>query len=76
MTYDDFVNKIMGEVAHRPKRWRKGQAVFNVVDKFYGIARTVQLSYGIDCFYQDYKIDEFLEACWLELNKKKKKKST
>lgn len=73
MIYEDFMNKVMGEVAHCPKRWRKGQAVFNVVDQIYGVARTVQLSYGIDCFYRDDKIDEFLEACWLELNKKNEK---
>lgn len=72
MTYEDFVNKIMDEATHCPKEWRKGQAVFNVVDQVYGVARRVQLSYGIDCFYHDNKIDEFLQACWPELNKKKK----
>lgn len=43
-----------------PKNWRKGQSVFNYIDNVYGIARTIQFKYGIDCFYNDNNIDEFL----------------
>ena len=43
-----------------PKNWRKGQSVFNYIDNVYGIARTIQFKYGIDCFYNDDNIDEFL----------------
>lgn len=46
----------------RPKHWRKGQFVFNYIDQVYGIARTVQFKDGIDCFYNDDKIDAFLEC--------------
>ena len=43
-----------------PKNWIKGQSVFNYIDNVYGIARTIQFKYGIDCFYNDDNIDEFL----------------
>ena len=43
-----------------PKNWRKGQSVFNYIDNVYGIARTIQFKYGIDCFYNNDNIDEFL----------------
>ena len=43
-----------------PQNWRKGQSVFNYIDNVYGIARTIQFKYGIDCFYNDDNIDEFL----------------
>ena len=43
-----------------PKNWRKGQSVFNYIDNVYGVARTIQFKWGIDCFYNDNNIDEFL----------------
>ena len=43
-----------------PKNWRKGQSIFNYIDNVYGIARTIQFKWGIDCFYNDNNIDEFL----------------
>ena len=43
-----------------PQNWRKGQSVFNYIDNVYGIARTIQFKWGIDCFYNDNNIDEFL----------------
>lgn len=46
----------------RPKYWRKGQLVFNYIDQVYGVARTVQFKDNVDCFYNDDKIDAFLEC--------------
>lgn len=44
-----------------PKNWRKGQSVFNYIDNVYGgVARIIQFKYGIDCFYNDDNIEEFL----------------
>ena len=43
-----------------PKNWRKGQSVFNYIDNVYGVARTIQFKYGIDCFYNHDNIDKFL----------------
>ena len=44
----------------KPKGWREGQFVFNMVGELYGVARIVQFDYGVDCFYNDDKIEEFL----------------
>ena len=44
----------------KPKDWREGQFVFNRVDELYKVARTIQFNDGVDCFYDDSKIDEFL----------------
>lgn len=44
-----------------PKNWRKGQSVFNYIDAVYGVARNIQFYYGIDCFYNDDNIDDFLD---------------
>lgn len=41
--------------------YRYGQSVFNIVDQCIGLARTVQFCDGIDCFYDDEKVDAFIE---------------
>lgn len=46
----------------KPKEWREGQFVFNMVDELYGVARIVQFHYNIDCFYNDDMIDKFIEV--------------
>ena len=43
----------------KPKEWRDGQFVFNMIDHIYGVARIVQFNHGVDCFYNDDKIEEF-----------------
>lgn len=58
MTVEELKNEIFSY--ERPKDWREGQFVFNMVNHLYGVARTVQFSCGVDCFYNDSKIDEFL----------------
>ena len=44
---------------HPDNRYR--QSDFNIVDQCIGLARTVQFCDGIDCFYDDEKIDAFIE---------------
>lgn len=46
----------------QPPQWRQGQFVFNYIDQIYGVARTVQFIDNVDCFYDDDKIDDFLEC--------------
>lgn len=68
----------------RPSHIRKGQYIFNWIDQHYqypvygdyfnenafsSIARDVQFIDKIDCFYDDSKIDEFLDACIKRINK-------
>lgn len=53
-----------------PTHWRHGQFVFNRVEELFGgIAREVQFMDRIDCFYDDTKIDRFLDAVLIRLNK-------
>ena len=53
-----------------PTHWRHGQFVFNRVEALYGeVAREVQFLDHIDCFYDDTKIDRFLDAVLTRLNK-------
>lgn len=65
MTYDEFIKDLWKEVDRSPKCWRKGQAVFNVIDEKYGsVAREVQFIDNVDCFYNDKEIENFLLHCW------------
>lgn len=41
--------------------YRWGQAVFNYVDEYLGVARKVQFEYNVDCFYNDDAVDAFIE---------------
>ena len=53
-----------------PTNWRHGQFVFNRVEELFGeVAREVQFMDHIDCFYDDTKIDRFLDAVLTRLNK-------
>ena len=65
MTPDEFKAKIYS--IEKPSYWREGQFVFNTIDSLYGIARTVQFKDGIDCFYNDSEIDNFINACYNRL---------
>lgn len=80
MTKEELLSKI--KPSKRPEHLRKGQYIFNWIDQhyqyatteFFGdlystIARDVQFKDGIDCFYDDSKIDEFLDACLKRINK-------
>ena len=67
MTLEKFKKEVLNFANNRPKRWRKGQAVFNYIDKYYGVAREVQSKDSIDCFFNDGKIDEFIEKSFSRL---------
>ena len=41
--------------------YRWGQAVFNYVDEYFGVARKVQFEDNVDCFYNDDAVDSFIE---------------
>ena len=69
MTYEEFITELWNLVNQCPKEWRKGQAVFNVLDRdFGGVARDVQFIDGVDCFYNDELILEFIDCAWKRLN--------
>lgn len=70
MTYEEFITEIWERVAISPKGWRKGQAVFNIIDERWGVAREVQFVDGIDCFYNDDNIQEFIDHAWVILKER------
>lgn len=67
MTLEEFKNSIYS--IEKPSNWRDGQFVFNTIDKLYKVARKVQFENNIDCFYDDSKINQFIVACFNEVNK-------
>ena len=54
---------------NKPKNWRKGQFVFNYIDIVYGVAREVQYLDGVDCFYRDELIDQFIEKAAIRIER-------
>lgn len=61
LTFNQFKNYILTQVNNSPSEWRKGQAVFNIVDKEFGsIAREVQFIDNCDCFYDNNEINRFI----------------
>lgn len=70
LTHGEFVEDVLQAVVSRPAEWRIGQTVFNYIDEKYGVARDVQFYRGIDCFYDDSKVECFIHAAYKELKKK------
>jgi hypothetical protein len=64
MTYQEFYNEIENVIKNKPEYYRKGQAIFNYIDQKYNVARIVQFKYGVDCFYDDEKIDDFINQSY------------
>lgn len=65
MTYEEFKAYVMAEVKKYRKPFiREGQAVFNIVERHFGVARPVQFQDHIDCFHRDQDIEAFLQAAW------------
>ena len=62
MTIEEFKSSIYN--IEKPSHWREGQFVFNIIDSLYG---AVQFEDGIDCFYNNSKIDQFINACYNRL---------
>lgn len=66
LTKKEFEAPIWEDVQNKPSFIRRGQQVFNSVEERYGseVARTVQFVDGVDCFYDDSQIEEFLEHAY------------
>jgi len=65
LDYGYFVMYIHERARNRPKEWRYGQAIFNYMEMDFGdIARQVQFIDGVDCFYNDDYVNEFVDKCW------------
>lgn len=68
ITKEEFQKEIYDALKNKPREWRNGQFVFNYIDKYYPyVAKAVQYKYGVDCFYKDNKIPEFIDCCYNEI---------
>ena len=63
MTYEEFVAEIMTAAAECPKELRLGQSVYNITEDRYHVGHKA-MDLGMDCFYDDSRIDEFLQKAW------------
>lgn len=63
-----FAEDVMDFVKNKPDNWRDGQAAFNYIDGKYHVAREVQFEDKVDCFYDDGKIDEFIDKSFDRLS--------
>ena len=69
LSKEEFIQKVRTDASESCLIFpdlRLGQAIFNSVEELFGseIARTSQFVYNIDCFYDDNKVDDFLEKCY------------
>lgn len=65
ITFEDFKNDILIALESKPEDWRDGQFVFNYIEESVpGLSRAVQFDKGIDCFYRDDKIEEFIKEAY------------
>lgn len=69
---EDFRTEVLSALESKPEKWRDGQFVFNYIDATYGVARHVQFVEGVDCFYDDAQIDEFIVRSYKEIKNRLK----
>ena len=62
--FGESIKSIAHSIVRENPHIRFGQAVFNYADEKYGVARIAQFDYGIDCFYDDTKVEQFLDKCY------------
>ena len=67
MDLNEFRADVLTAMKDKPKEWRDGQFVFNYINEKYGVARYVQFIDGIDCYYNDDKIDQFIDKCYVTM---------
>lgn len=68
LTFEQFKAKVLFYADNqRPFSWRRGQAVFNYIDSKYSVARDVQFLDGVDCYYNDDVIDQFILLSWKKI---------
>lgn len=64
LSFEEFYTDVIKGRLNSPKDWRFGQAVFNYIEKTYGVARDVQFIDNIDCFYHDEDVERFIIASY------------
>lgn len=70
ITLKQLTEELNKALETKPDYIRKGQFIFNYMESTYGVASEVQFEDKIDCFYDDSKIDIFVETCLKRINNK------
>ena len=68
ITFQELKSEVMERARFKHHYLRLGQFVFNYIHGFYGVATSVRKEDGIDCFYRDDLIDDFLICCVKRIN--------
>lgn len=64
LDFDEYKQLIDNEIVNYPSTWREGQKVFNAIDSLFNVARKTQFEKGVDCFYNDNNIDDFISTSY------------
>lgn len=64
LDFDEYKQLIDNEIVNYPSTWREGQKVFNAIDSLFNVARKTQFEKGVDCFYVDSNIDDFISTSY------------
>lgn len=72
MSKEEFFQKVWclaNEMRDNHQCLRVGQSIFNVLDtdQYNHVARKVLFDCKVDCFYDDSKIEEFMDKCYKNL---------
>ena len=67
-TIEELTEEVVTAASVRPSYMRFGQFVFNYIDEHYGVVRQVQFIDGVDCFYCDDRVTEFLDKSLIRIN--------
>lgn len=68
ITFDELKAEVMEKARFKHSYLRLGQFIFNYIHGFYGVACTVKDKDGVDCYYRDDLIDDFLKLCVQRIN--------
>lgn len=68
-TNDSIRFVLFEKLKDKPQEWRDGQAIMNYASELYPKEVEVLSGTNVDCFYDDQKIESFIEALEFELKK-------
>jgi hypothetical protein len=68
ITFQALKAEVMERARFKHGYLRLGQFIFNYIHGFYGVAMSVRVLDGVDCYYDDNLIVDFLECCVKRIN--------
>lgn len=68
ITFQELKSEVMEKARFKHNYLRLGQFIFNYIHGFYGVACDVKDKDGVDCYYRDDLIDDFLKLCVKRIN--------